>query len=380
MFATAAGSWVAQERLLAGGTTYQAAGSAGAAPGWVKVVREGDVLSAFESPDGNTWTLVDTDAIPMPQAVYVGLAVTSRVSTAVATATFTNVAVSVPASNNNPPTVSITSPVQGASYSASSSMPISATAADSDGTVARVDFYRGSTLIGSDTTSPYSVPWSNVPAGTYSLTAVATDNDGDTATSIAVTVTVNGPNAMPTVSITSPGPGAAFSAPASISIAAMALDSDGTVAKIDFYAGGQFVGTDASSPFSAVWSNVPAGTHALTAVATDNQGGQTTSAPITVTVTAVTQPVPTTVAFVPGADYATNASSVTVELRRSGDAVTVAPIATRDLGKPAVASGEIAVDISTLVDPLAAGSYYAVIVTNGAGGSTPSSPSAAFSK
>ncbi len=134
MFATAAGSWVAQERLLAGGTTYQAAGSAGAAPGWVKVVREGDVLSAFESPDGNTWTLVDTDTIPMPQAVYVGLAVTSRVSTAVATATFTNVAVSVPASNNNPPTVSITSPAQGASYSASSSMTISATAADSDGT------------------------------------------------------------------------------------------------------------------------------------------------------------------------------------------------------------------------------------------------------
>ena len=118
MFATASGSWVAQERLLAGGTTYQAAGAAGAAPGWVKVVREGDVLSAFESPDGNTWTLVDTDTIPDAVDGLRGLAVTSHASTAVATATFTNVAVSVPASSNNPPTVSITAPASGASYTA----------------------------------------------------------------------------------------------------------------------------------------------------------------------------------------------------------------------------------------------------------------------
>jgi hypothetical protein len=260
-------------------------------------------------------------------------------------------------------------------------MTISATAADSDGSVAKVDFYRGSTLIGSDAGSPYSVPWSNVAAGTYSLTAVATDNNGDTTTSAPVSVTVNAPNKPPTVSITSPGSGATYTAPASMSIAATAGDTDGTVTRVDFYAGGQLVGSDTASPFAAPWSSVPAGTYSLTAIATDNQGAKTTSAPISVTVTAVApSPLPTNVVFVPGGDYATNATSVTVELRRSGDAVTVAPVATRNLGKPAIVSGEVTADISTLVDPLASGSYYAIIVTTGAGGSTPSSPSSAFTK
>jgi hypothetical protein len=79
-------------------------------------------------------------------------------------------------------------------------------------------------------------------------------------------------------------------------------------------------------------------------------------------------------------DYATNVDSYTVELRRSGDAVTAPPIATGNLGKPAVIGGEISLDISSLVDPLPAGSYYAVVVSRGPGGSTPSGPSAVFSK
>jgi len=91
-------------------------------------------------------------------------------------------------------------------------------------------------------------------------------------------------------------------------------------------------------------------------------------------------PLPSTLIFVPPTDYATNVTSTTVELRRSTDAVSAAPVASRSLGKPAVVSGEVSVDISTLVDPLAAGSYYAVIVTIGPGGSTTSSPSGTFAK
>ena len=123
---------------------------------------------------------------------------------------------------------------------------------------------------------------------------------------------------------------------------------------------------------------MPAGTYSLTAVATDNEGQTATSVPITVTV--ANQSLPTKVVFVAPADYATNVNSCTVELRRSVDAVTASPVASRNLGKPAVIGGEITVDISTLVDPLPAGSYYAVVVSIGPGGSTPSSPSGVFSK
>ena len=116
-------------------------------------------------------------------------------------------------------------------------------------------------------------------AGTYNLTAVATDNAGATATSQPVTITVAAPaNKPPTVSITAPAASASYTAPASISITATAADADGSVTRVDFYAGTQLVGSDTSTPFSVSWSGVAAGNYSLTAVATDNTGAKTTSA------------------------------------------------------------------------------------------------------
>jgi len=287
LWGTVSNGWWFSRRLSAGGSTYQSAGSAGAAPGWVRLVREGNLFSAYQSQDGNVWTLIGSDTIFMPATIYVGLAITSHTMAATATATMSNVAINTPTSSNTPPTISIAGPTPGTSYAAPANISISATAGDVDGSVARVDFYAGTKLIASDTTSPFSITWSNVPAGTYSLTAVATDNEAATATSQPVSVTVGA---------------------------------------------------------------------------------------------ALTQQLPTKVVFVPPVDYATNVTACTVELRRSVDAVTASPVATRSLGKPAIISGEISVDISTLVDPLPTGSYYAVVVAVGPGGSTPSSKSAVFSK
>jgi hypothetical protein len=49
---------------------------------------------------------------------------------------------------NVPPTVSITSPVNNSSFAPNASILIEATAADADGTVSQVDFYNGTTLLG----------------------------------------------------------------------------------------------------------------------------------------------------------------------------------------------------------------------------------------
>ena len=56
-------------------------------------------------------------------------------------------------------------------------------AADSDGTIAKVEFYQGATKLVEDTTAPYGYTWSSVAAGTYSLTVKATDNGGAATTS-----------------------------------------------------------------------------------------------------------------------------------------------------------------------------------------------------
>jgi photosystem II stability/assembly factor-like uncharacterized protein len=93
--------------------------------------------------------------------------------------------------NNTLPTVSITAPANNATYNAPSSVTITATAADADGTISKVAFYNGATLLGSDASSPYSYTWTNVGEGTYTITAIATDNLGGTKTSSAVTVIVS---------------------------------------------------------------------------------------------------------------------------------------------------------------------------------------------
>ena len=98
---------------------------------------------------------------------------------------------------NQPPSVSLTSPATGATYTAPATIPLAATAADSDGTVAKVEFYANDQLIATDTTSPYQGSWTNVPTGTYSIYAKAYDDKGASTSSSPVTVQVlNGPTIL----------------------------------------------------------------------------------------------------------------------------------------------------------------------------------------
>jgi hypothetical protein len=99
-----------------------------------------------------------SDTIVMSRQVYVGLAVTSHNPSALTTALLSNVSV-IAGATNQLPTVSLTSPANGTSYVAPASIALSATASDPDGSVARVEFYAGSTLLATDTTAPYSHTW-----------------------------------------------------------------------------------------------------------------------------------------------------------------------------------------------------------------------------
>jgi PKD repeat protein len=91
---------------------------------------------------------------------------------------------------NAPPHVALTAPAEGAQFAAPASITLTASASDADGTIAQVEFFRGSTSLGIDTTSPYSVTWSGAAVGSYTLTARATDNRGAAVTSTPVDVKV----------------------------------------------------------------------------------------------------------------------------------------------------------------------------------------------
>ncbi|MCX5645211.1 MAG: TIGR03118 family protein [Phycisphaerae bacterium] len=91
---------------------------------------------------------------------------------------------------NVPPAVLIVSPANGATFISPANVTIQAGASDTDGAVMKVEFFDGSSSLGSVTTAPYAQRFTLYP-GTHPLTAVATDNAGAAATSATVTVTVN---------------------------------------------------------------------------------------------------------------------------------------------------------------------------------------------
>src|SRR6266498_38707 len=93
-------------------------------------------------------------------------------------------------SGNNLPSVTITAPVNGANFTTPANITLTASASDSDGNVVRVDFYRNGTLMGTSTASPYTLAWSSVPSGSYTLTAIATDNLGATQQSAPISISV----------------------------------------------------------------------------------------------------------------------------------------------------------------------------------------------
>ena len=84
------------------------------------------------------------------------------------------------------------------------------------------------------------------------------------------------PNVPPVVSLTTPANNAVFAAPANITLNASASDSDGTIAKVEFFDGAALLATVLTTPYTFVWSNAPAGTHTLAARATDNYNATST--------------------------------------------------------------------------------------------------------
>lgn len=227
---------------------------------------------------------------------------------------------------STPTIVNISSPEQNDSFYALAAIDIHVDAfATPPYRIAKVDLYNGSTLIDSDTTTSFTFDWNDVPAGTYSLTAVATDNAGVAVTSDAITVRVlagtgcNAPEWRPNIvyepvgeevfyqgsvyqnkwysygqdptansgqyqvwtlvstcpasaTIISPDDSTIFVAPASIAINATATNPAGAITKVEFYEGPFVLAVDSTAPYAFDWTGVGPGAYVLVVKAYDAVG------------------------------------------------------------------------------------------------------------
>jgi hypothetical protein len=234
---------------------------------------------------------------------------------------------------NRPPKVSLISPTEGQTFAAPADILLLANASDPGGflTLSTVEFFAGTQSLGIVTNNPFSaspvgpfhLAWTNVPAGGYVLTALATDNGGLTGTSAPVNIVVKTlpppTNNPPVVTIVAPTNGASFIAPADITITADVSDVGDFVRFVSFYEGTNrlalflldpLVGANTGLviPVGYRWNNVGAGSYSLTVVGTTTRGLSTTSAPVNITVrgSSNTPPTVTIVATDPVAVEGTN--------------------------------------------------------------------------
>ena len=181
---------------------------------------------------------------------------------------------------NFPPQVSISSPTKSTSFIAPAIVTIEANAVDSDGIIVRVEFFNGNTKLGEKITAPYVFTWKDVPEGSYSITAIATDNDNARTVSGAVTVVIEKSttivNQSPVVSITRPCNNGnnkkKYNTNDRIIITAEATDPDGSISKVDFKIGDVTLAEVKAAPYSFIWEPSDTGTFVITAIATDNLG------------------------------------------------------------------------------------------------------------
>jgi phospholipase/lecithinase/hemolysin len=187
------------------------------------------------------------------------------------------------------PNVSLTSPQSNITSAVNTAITLSATAKDGDGSISKVEFYNGNTLIATDTTQPYSISWTPTSSGVYAITAKAFDDENKSTTTSAISVTVTGTasNAAPVITLNN---AVGSNGNSQGSITAVASDSDGTISRVEFYANGNLISTDTSSPYTLSWSGVGNGTYSLTAKAFDNANASTTSNAVSVVVNTTTNP------------------------------------------------------------------------------------------
>lgn len=181
------------------------------------------------------------------------------------------------------PSVSITSPVEGATTLPWQTVDVLAT---DDIGVVRVDYFLDGAKLFTAGPPAFGFSWHTdvFPNGQHTLTALAVDAAGNTTTSAPVTVTVAHDGTPPETTLTSPVAGATLSGV--VTLTAAATDDSSGIFRVDFWDETNLVGSTSTAPYTVSWNTkqVANGTHTLFTRAYDKCNNLGTSATVTLTV------------------------------------------------------------------------------------------------
>jgi len=179
-------------------------------------------------------------------------------------------------SDNQLPTCAISEPMANMVYTPGSQVIIKASAADTDGNIAKIDFYIDGVVVSNDLVMPYEYLWNTagVTNGTHTLKAVAVDNNGGLKAS-EVNVIIG---YAPFVAITSPANGSYHKSGIAINITANATDvgkkRGKSISNVDFYIDGVLKVSSQIAPYTYNWNTTGAaiGVHKIKVITKDNTG------------------------------------------------------------------------------------------------------------
>ena len=254
---------------------------------------------------------------------------------------FANLFADLDSIGNQSPDVTITNPLPGEIFIEGDQIVVDVVANDSDGTIEEIEFFLDSTSLGIDSIAPYSFVIEDIGVGSFIISAIAKDNLGKTTTASVNITSVNqgectleawtsfeiytkgdevshqgsiwrakwwtqneepgttgefgvwenlgscnsDGNALPSISIVSPSNGSTYTEGENITIDVDVSDSDGSIVSVEYIINSISQGVITISPFSFNWLDPIAGDHLISAIATDDEGGQSISEEILVTIT-----------------------------------------------------------------------------------------------
>jgi len=208
---------------------------------------------------------------------------------------------------NSAPSVQLTFPGDGASYTIGQALFVSADASDSDGTIQRVEFYETTSqfgptntkFIGADATPPYQIGWTYPNAQTHTITARVIDNRNAATTSAPVNITVQtvpfAPLPVGLPELTNPVDGVRFGPGQNITLNALPSPSSYSTVRVEFYNGTTLMASDNIAPYEIVWNKVPAGRYTVFSKTIASNGAEAISKPADISVGIGGSPIPTSI-------------------------------------------------------------------------------------